>query len=370
MSLGRVKNLFLAWARLHGPLSPQCQQLNRLFSLCVDGNRIKVPQDLQDPPKGPVPSPGLIVDRLHEQASTFIQRSLPSPTMYHGYSSDAVELISSRDEIAVSEFELVTLTYNWCLQQKVEMMQFLSFFDLNKLTDEQKAWVLSRVPPTLESAGMVMNSLNQSNLLQSQELRRFGLDNPGLHWKCVYDSSIDRLGTFFNSASRTLELFHKKLIILRIDERLSVAIFIPQKIEKSTEFQVDGLVRVFSFPHSKESSNAARRVIPTKVNYRLYCDDNTFQLYENRRAQTWIFLTRGALDDSTYRNVKDRGDRRRVKQASVDTGTNYECRASIDLGRMGRDIQRHMGRINRAGIEGAVSTLHISEASSPGVMWI
>ncbi|KAF4539237.1 PhoH-like protein [Lasiodiplodia theobromae] len=353
MSLGRVKNLFLAWARLHGPLSPQCQQLNRLFSLCVDGDRIKVPQDLQDPPKGPVPSPGLIVDRLHEQASAFIQRSLPSPSMYHGYSSDAVELISSRDELAISEFELVTLTYNWCLQQKVEMMQFLPFFDLNKLTDEQKAWVLSRVPPTLESAGLVMNSLNQSNLLQSQELRRFGLDNPGLHWKCVYDSSIDRLGTFFNSASRTLELFHKKLIILRIDERLSVAIFIPQKIEKSTEFQVDGLVRVFSFPHSKESSNAARRVIPTKVNYRLYCDDNIFQLYENRRAQTWIFLTRGALDDSTYRNVKDRGDRRRVKQASIDTGTNYECRASIDLGRMGRDIQRHMGRINRAGIEGA-----------------
>ncbi|KAL1647121.1 hypothetical protein SLS58_002892 [Diplodia intermedia] len=353
ISLGRVKNLFLAWARLHSPLSPECQQLNRLFSLSVDGNRIKIPQDLQDPPRGPVPSPGLIVDRLHTQAKDTIQQRLPAPIMYADCSFDAVELISSRDDVAVSEIELISLTLNWCLLRKVEFTCFLPFFDLNKLTDEQKVWVLSRVPPTLESASLVMNSLNQSNLLQPQELHRFGLQHPGIRWKRVFDSSIDRLDTLLQRTSRTLELFHKKLVVLRIDERLSIGIYIPQKIEKSTDVQVDGSVRVFTFPHSKEDSNAARRVIPTKVNYRLFCDENTLQLYENKRAQTWIFLTRGASDDSTYRNIKDRGDRRRVKQASVDAGPNYECRASIDLARTGKDIQKHMGRINRTGIAAA-----------------
>jgi hypothetical protein len=48
-SLGRVKNLFLEWARLKGPMSAECQQPNRLFSMCGDGNRVKVPPVLESP---------------------------------------------------------------------------------------------------------------------------------------------------------------------------------------------------------------------------------------------------------------------------------------------------------------------------------
>lgn len=71
-SLGRAKNLYLDWARVKGSMSPECQQLNRLFSTCVDGNRIRIPQHLESAPKPPPDSPPFILDELHEAAKKFV----------------------------------------------------------------------------------------------------------------------------------------------------------------------------------------------------------------------------------------------------------------------------------------------------------
>ncbi|GJC86400.1 hypothetical protein ColLi_09238 [Colletotrichum liriopes] len=49
-SLGKLKNLCLNWARSLGPMSLPCQELNWLFSTCVDGNRIKIPPKLESFP--------------------------------------------------------------------------------------------------------------------------------------------------------------------------------------------------------------------------------------------------------------------------------------------------------------------------------
>lgn len=64
-SLGQVKNLYLDWARVKGPMSAPCQELNRLFSQCVDGNRIKIPEKLRNPPKPSAEDPPFILDVLH-----------------------------------------------------------------------------------------------------------------------------------------------------------------------------------------------------------------------------------------------------------------------------------------------------------------
>jgi hypothetical protein len=100
-SLGRVKNLFLDWARLKGPMSKECQQLNRLFSMCVDGNRIKVPVQLESPDQPPSDVPPFILDTLHEAAKAFIQARQDSILGYDGYNFDAMELLLSRDDISM-----------------------------------------------------------------------------------------------------------------------------------------------------------------------------------------------------------------------------------------------------------------------------
>ncbi|KAF2843355.1 RdRP-domain-containing protein [Patellaria atrata CBS 101060] len=354
-SLGRVKNLFLDWARLKGPMSAECQQLNRLFSQCVDGNRIRVPPQLEDPPKPGPDQPEFVLDILHESGTQIIKNRIDFSE--NTYSFDDMQFLLSKNHVAMSEFELILIALRWCAANDYDFVDLLPYFDFNSLSDEQKAWTLGKVPPTMESSCLVMNAMLQSNLVDSQELSQFKLHYPGLRWKRVFDSSRDRMGSFMSATNQILELFHKKMIILKVDQRLTVALYIPNKIEKRTESVVDSSVRVFALPRSQGSDSAQYRVVPTKKNYRVYCDDTTFQLYNDKRADTWIFLNRAAADRSSYQNIPSRGDQRRQKQQTIDAGINHEFVASIALNKISEPIRRHVGRLNRAGIQAAVCIL-------------
>lgn len=355
-SLGRVKNLYLKWARLGNAMSPQCQQLNRLFSQCVDGNRIRVPQQLEDPPEPPVSAPPFILDVLHGATTDFIEKQVViNPSPYVGSAPDILDLFLSRDKITISEFELLQLAMRWCREHSVSVHEYAHFFNFSALSDEQQIWFLSQLPASTTMPSVVRNGLLQSDLIGSDELARFNLDHHRLHWKPVFRSSTDRMGRFISTLCRTLEVFHKKIIIMSVDERLTLAIYVPQKVERCSEVQVDTSVRVFALPRSQGSQAPAYRVTPTKTNYRMYCDDSTLQLYESKRANTWVFLTRSRLNDSSFRNEPNKGDRRRRKEETVAEGINYDCRISVALQKISGDIQKHVGRLNRAAVLGAVS---------------
>lgn len=361
VSLGQVKKLYLDWVKLKGAMSPECQELNRLFSQCVDGNRIKIPDKLKDPPSADQAKSPFVLDVLHDAATKAIEaRSLESGC-FEDYSFDAMQLLLSREQHSMSEFELVKLVFRWCRKNRHEIADFMTFFDFGLLSDEERAWVLGQIPPSKGYPSLVLNGLLQSKMLDPVDLHSFRLDHPNLRWRCVFDSAVNRMGALLNHMSRTLELFHRKFIVLRVDKRLTLAIYVPTKIERHSECQVDSTVRVFALPQPPGTEATRCRVVPTKVNYRLFCDGSTFQLYENKRANTWIFLTHGPTDDSSYRNINSRGDRRRQKQVTVESGVNVECRASVALNKISRDIHQHMGRVNRQGILGAVSFVVASE---------
>ncbi|KAK8017878.1 hypothetical protein PG993_014204 [Apiospora rasikravindrae] len=349
-SLGRVKNLYLDWARVKGPMASECQELNRLFSQCVDGNRIKIAPRLEKPPQPTPETPKFILDELHGVAKATISRNRMRPTDVEALGFDALELLLCRDDMATSEFDLVKLVARWCRNHNACLIDFLPYFDLNVLTAEEKNWILAYLPPLQGLPSFVLNALCFSDIVTEHELSHFRLNDHRLGWKRVYDSTQDRLGTFLDTAAKTLELFHKKLIVLRVDERLALAIYVPQKIEKSQDCRVDDSVRVFAFPQSKEAGTSSRLSLPTKKNYHLYCDDNLFQLFEGQRANTWIFIGRSASDDSAYRGTEDKGDRRRQRQATLDSRQNFDCRVSVALNKFSQGLQRHIGRVNRNGV--------------------
>lgn len=353
-SLGRVKNLYLDWARSKGPMSAECQQLNRLFSMCVDGNRIKVPSELESPPQ---PSPldlPFILDVLHSKAKSIIQARQRRFGNFEGFTFNAMELLMTREDMAISEFELIKLTYRWCQKNGVNLSDFLHSFDFNVLDPEEKAWVLTQLPPSFESSSTILNALCQSDLVSNSELASFKLNYSGLKWKRIYSSSQDRMATFLDVAARSLEMFTRKLIIIQVDERLTLAIYIPQKVDRAEECQVDDKVRVFAFPHSQDGVSAYRLALPTKKNYRLYCDSNIFQLFQLERRNSWIFITRGASDDTTYRNQESTSGRRKGRQKTIDTGENFDFRTSVALDKFSKRLQTQIGRVNRSGVLGAV----------------
>lgn len=158
-SLGRSKNLFLDWARLKGPMCSQCQELNYLFSTCVDGASIKIPPKLESPPQPSPDIPPFILDTLQQSAKTTIQTRQNATVDYDGYTYDAMELLLTRDQVAMSEFELLKLTHRWCRKNNVELASFMWLFDPNLLTEEEKYWVLEQVPASDDVTSEVLNSL-------------------------------------------------------------------------------------------------------------------------------------------------------------------------------------------------------------------
>jgi len=359
-SLGRVKNLYMKWARLGNAMSPQCQQLNRLFSQCVDGNHIKIPENLrafeklEDPPE-PRPSVApFILDTLHEACVMLILQTANLHTEA-SVDPDIIDFLMSRDKLAMSEFELLQVVLRWCDQNGGSLLDYSHHINFSALTDEQQIWILGRLPPSVTAPSLIRNGLMQSDLIYPPELRRFGLDHPRLRWKPVFKSSVDRMGRFLPTTCRSLEAFHKKLIVLNINERLSVAVYVPSKILRASEVAVDTSVRVFIFPHSQGPHSANYRVMPTKINYRLYCDEGIFQLYQQQRRNTWIFLRSPKGDDSLYRAIPSHGDKRRAREQTMSKRSNYECKASVALDKISQDVQRHVGKVQGEGVQGAVS---------------
>lgn len=163
---------------------------------------------------------------------------------------------------------------------------------------------------------------------------------------------------------RTFHNFTRKLLVLHIHERLSVAIYIPILIERADECAVDDRVRLFSFPHTQKGDRSYRSVVPTKINSRLYYDQGTLQLYEGQRGNTFVFLTRSPNDDSRYRSIGGQGAQARERESTVKEGINYEWRTSIALNKFSQGLATHIGRLNREGISTAVSTNSGSARSS------
>lgn len=350
-SLGRVKNLYLDWARLKGPMSTECQELNHLFSQCVDGNRIKIFKHLEDPPKPGPETPPFILDDLRELAGT--SPSVHAAADLMDSSSDRLQLLLSRDDVAFSEFELLRMAMRWCTKHDRSMEDLMGYFDFSKLSDEQKLWLVVQLPTKRYIPDLIMNGLIQSSILCKEELQHFRLDHFGLRWKKIFDSSSDRLGRFTEVMGSALELFHRKFIIIKVTNRLTVAMYVPKPLLKYQECVVHDTVRLLAFPHSQEDSVTYRRSLPTLVNYRLYFDDTGLQLYQTKRQDTWIFINRPGVDDSNFRSIEDRGDRRRARHATVQAGINSDLIISIALGKFSGNLAKHMGRVNREPIIGA-----------------
>ncbi|KAL7784895.1 RNA dependent RNA polymerase domain-containing protein [Trichoderma ceciliae] len=358
-SLGRVKNLYLKWARATSAMASECQELNRLFSQCVDGNRIKDNQlaKFERPPEPDAEAPPFVLDELHEVAKDIItkQKHLAGGHMdsMEGYTLDGIELLLCRDDVAVSEAELIRMAVRWCRRTHTSFYHLMHMFDLNSLNSEDKAWVLAQVSAFSDAPGLVLNALCSSSLLTEAELKHFHLGYPGMHWKRIYTSEQQRPATFMEATCRSLELFHKKMIIFRPDERLTVAMYVPQKITPADDFVVGNKVRLFAFPHSQGRETQSRLSLPTKKEYRLFCDENTLQLFEGKRSNTWIYIGRGGSNDGSYRNAPRVQDRRKARQESLDSGSNFDYRASIALDKFSRNLQSHIGRLHRQGISDA-----------------
>ncbi|KAH7007855.1 RNA dependent RNA polymerase-domain-containing protein [Microdochium trichocladiopsis] len=182
-SLGRVKNLYLDWVRVKGPMAPECQELNRLFSQCVDGIQIKIPPRLESIPVIPLDNQKFILDELHEAAAADIARGRLRETNLACAEFDIIELLVSRQDIAITEFELFKLTAKRCRRHGMCLGDFLSYFDMNSLTAEEKHWALSSTQQLQWAPSLILNALCTSKIVSENDIAHHELNSPRLRWK-------------------------------------------------------------------------------------------------------------------------------------------------------------------------------------------
>ena len=333
-------------------MSAECQELNHLYSSCVDGNRIRIPPHLENIPKMDSEVGQFVLDTIHQAAQKSVL-SLKTKDSVDVLPQGGLESLLSRDDTAFSEFELFKMTVGWCACNGTLIKDFLEFFDFDQMSEEERSWTLAQVPVEEDTASLIMNALLRSYLISQSELHHFRLDGPRMRWKCLFDSRVDRLGRLLDVFGTSMELFHRKLLVLRIDTRLTIAIYVPRQIAKYEECIVDDTVRLFSFPHTEDGMTNYRRTLPTKADYRLYFDDSGLQLYEKQRANTWVFINKPGFADASYRRIEGRGDRRRAKHATIEMGSNNDLMISVALNKFSANLARHIGRVNRNPVLGA-----------------
>jgi RNA dependent RNA polymerase len=141
-SLGRVKNLYLDWVRVSdkGAACEECLELNHLFSCCVDGERIIIPDKLLHPPPQSERSKPFVIDKLTKQV-TSVQGTLRFGlrSELESLDIDIIEFLAAADDICMSEFELFQLVCNWADMHDVSMARFVDHFDFGAFTADQKA---------------------------------------------------------------------------------------------------------------------------------------------------------------------------------------------------------------------------------------
>jgi hypothetical protein len=291
-SLGRVKNLYLDWVRAseNGAASRQCLELNHLFSCCVDGERIKIPDHLLKPPDRQQSGP-FILNKLMQQVSD-VHKTLQFglQTGIENLNVDIIEFLAAADDICLTEFELFQLVNKWALANKANMAKFVNHFDFGAFTAEQRAWIRTSSSLSLDPSidALLQNGLLQSKILTARDLRQYKLGSSNLHWRRLYSSQIDGEPLFPYMLTVALEDFTRKLLVVDVHDRLKIAVLISKRLKpESGETVVDDSITAFSF-RPGISSNGRR--MQTRTGYRLSWDGTVFQLFNTTREATFIFF--------------------------------------------------------------------------------
>lgn len=146
MTMGRLSSLHQKWVRYspQGAMCSECQELNALYSLVVDGGSVKIPERLikvPEPPEGA----RFVVDELNDAATAFAQQfdlsnmeGLEKLTLSKEEAADMIVRLLSIEKMAVSEYELLMKAAAIARQYTIDMKPYLTHVDFGALTISEK----------------------------------------------------------------------------------------------------------------------------------------------------------------------------------------------------------------------------------------
>ncbi|KAH9888525.1 RNA dependent RNA polymerase-domain-containing protein [Cubamyces lactineus] len=294
MALARIVNLHSKWVRCSpkGAMSDECQDLNALHSLVVDGGSVKIPDRLTRPPEDPTDP--FILDLLRESAKAFydefIQTVAASEQVIDTIDAEEVLVgLLTSEKLAISEFELITMAARFADSHHLDIREHLGHVDFSALTTAEKYAISYKLGLTPEKDPYVWNSLIRSEILQPRDLEDRKLGGP-LRLQRLYTSSQQGRAAFFEYLRLAVANFTRRMLILRTDDRFSVGVFLRGEIAWDDDAEVNQNVVVCSF--MPKASGLMSTYWQGTRGYQLYCGDSVMQLFDKQRANSFIFVTR------------------------------------------------------------------------------
>ncbi|OBZ65910.1 ATP-dependent helicase upf1 [Grifola frondosa] len=302
MTLARIVALHHQWVRFSpkGAMSNQCQDLNALHSLAVDGGSVKIPEHLTRLPEVQPDSPPYIIALLQQAAREFhddFLQSHPSGLPDAGSTEDAerppsaeerlVRLMAS-EKLAISEYELVMMAARFARRHNMDLRPHLCHIDFGALTTSEKHALSVYLGLTPESDPYMWNSLIRSEILQPRDLEDRHLGGP-LRLQRLYSSSIQGRAAFFRVSQSGNPKFQPSTNDSK-DDRFSVGVFLRGEIAWDDDPEVDNNVVVCSF--MPRSSGMMSTYWQGTKGYKLHCGENVMQLFNKQRGDSFIFVTR------------------------------------------------------------------------------
>lgn len=144
-------------------MSDECQDLNALHSLAVDGGRVKIPDRLLSPPE---PTEPYIVDLLGNSARAFAESSVQQDReiisrgtleLEGGAAKEMLARLFAMDKPAVSEFEIVTMASSFARAHGLNIREQLAHIDFGALTVAEKHALSVQLGLTPETEPFIWN---------------------------------------------------------------------------------------------------------------------------------------------------------------------------------------------------------------------
>ncbi|KAJ3554369.1 hypothetical protein NM688_g3145 [Phlebia brevispora] len=328
MTMGRLASLHQKWVRgsPKGALCDECQELNALYSLVVDGGSVRIPERLEkvpDPPEGT----RYVLDVLNEAATAFAQQfntsNLETLTLLDLSQEDATDMIIrllSGEKTAISEYELLMKAAAVARRHSINIIPFLTHVDFGALTTSERYAVKWYFDLNEEEHPYIWNSLVRSEILSVDDLRSRKLEG-SWNFQRLYSSAIQGRAAFFEYLRDAVQNYHRRVIILKTDDRFSSGIFMKGEIKWNEDSEIDNNILVCSFlPQSSTVTATYRRGVR---GYKVFCNDSRFELFNRHRQDTFIFMTRPP------------------KQSDADIITSWALQKLSD------HVRRQYGRMNR-----------------------
>lgn len=131
-------------------MSAECQELNALYSLAVDGGSVKIPDRLKTLPPATTTEP-YVLDQLHAAAQRFAEEfhqiggeAASSDAIDSDVASEMLTRLLATESATMSEYELVCKAMAIARKHEIDFTRFLSHVDFSAMTTAEK-YILSAV---------------------------------------------------------------------------------------------------------------------------------------------------------------------------------------------------------------------------------